>query len=101
MSDLSDFHDEGLAGFEEVDSGTFTMRGKKFCGVIEEITASEVFAAGGAIPSAPVQIVMRKQTFVPPLDKGEQITINGRNYTVRQLSQDFDITMICELTDKR
>lgn len=42
---------QGLKVASEVIGESFTMRGKTFTGIIDDVVASELFAAGGAIPS--------------------------------------------------
>lgn len=92
----------GLQVASDVMGEAFTMRGKTFTGIIDDVVASEMFAAGGAIPSEPISITMKLQTFTPALTNGERVTARSRNYTVRQVSRDeVSITLICEHTSKR
>lgn len=93
---------QGLKVASEVMGESFTMRGKTFTGIIDDVVASEMFAAGGAIPSEPISVTMKLQPFKPELTNGERITARGRNYTVRQIARDeISITLICESVAKR
>ncbi len=79
-----------------------TIRGATIRGVIDDVVASEMFAAGGAIPSEPIAITLKTQTFQPDLGLGERVTARGRDYTVRQITRDeISITLIAEATGKR
>ena len=79
-----------------------TIRGDTYRAVIDDVVASEMFAAGGAIPSEPISITIKTQTFQPDLGLGERVTARGRNYTVRQITRDeISITLIAEHTAKR
>jgi len=79
-----------------------TIRGDTYRAVIDDVVASEMFAAGGAIPSEPISITIKTQTFQPDLGLGERVTARGRSYTVRQITRDeISITLIAEHTAKR
>jgi len=79
-----------------------TIRGDAYRAVIDDVVASEMFAAGGAIPSEPISITIKTQTFRPELALGERVTARNRNYTVRQITRDeISITFIAEHTSKR
>jgi hypothetical protein len=92
----------GLEIADTVMGETFTMRGRQYHGIIDDVVASEMFAAGGSIPSEPISVTMKLQTFTPALTNGERITARSRNYTVRQVSRDeVSITLICESVAKR
>ena len=81
---------------------SITLRGDTYRAVIDDVVASEMFAAGGAIPSEPIAITIKTQTFTPELNLGERVTARERNYTVRQITRDeISITLICEHTAKR
>lgn len=81
---------------------SITLRGDTYRAVIDDVVASEMFAAGGAIPSEPIAITIKKVTFTPDLGLGERVTARERNYTVRQITRDeISITLICEHTAKR
>ena len=79
-----------------------TIRGDTYRAVIDDVVASEMFAAGGAIPSEPISITIKAQTFQPDLGLGERVTARNRSYTVRQITRDeISITLIAEHTAKR
>jgi len=81
---------------------SITLRGDTYRAVIDDVVASEMFAAGGAIPSEPISITIKTQTFQPELGLGERVTARGRSYTVRQITRDeISITLIAEHTAKR
>jgi hypothetical protein len=80
----------------------FTLRNVTRRGIIDDVTASEMFAAGGAIPSEPISVTFKTATFSPDLTPGERITARSKNYTVRQVTRDeISITLVCEHTAKR
>ena len=79
-----------------------TIRGDTYRAVIDDVVASEMFSAGGAIPSEPISITIKTQTFQPELALGERVTARNRSYTVRQITRDeISITLIAEHTAKR
>jgi len=81
---------------------SITIRGDTYRAVIDDVVASEMFAAGGAIPSEPISITIKTQTFQPDLGLGERVTARERNYTVRQITRDeISITLIAEHAAKR
>lgn len=93
---------QGLRVANAVMGESFTLRGSTYTGIIDDVVASEMFAAGGAIPSEPISVTFKLQTFTPAITNGERITCRGRNYTVRQVTKDeVSITLIAEHTAKR
>lgn len=81
---------------------SFTLRGNAYNGIIDDVVASEHFAAGGAIPSEPIAVTFKLIEFSPALTNGESITCRGRDYTVRQVTKDeVSITLIAEHKSKR
>ena len=81
---------------------SISFRGNTYRAVIDDVVASEMFAAGGAIPSEPIAITIKTQTFQPDLGLGERVTARERSYTVRQITRDeISITLICESVSKR
>jgi len=80
----------------------FYMRGQTLTGIIDDVTASEMFAAGGAIPSEPISITFKKRVFRPALELGSSLTARGKSYIVRQIvSDEISFTLICEVPGKR